>query len=130
MCGIAEWLGRNLLGYESPPVDRWLEQEELLPFWGGLRVISLPGHTRGHCGFFSEEQDLLVAGDLFSNYLRFAKIPPPWFNVDTAEIRKSLVRADDLLSEKGRVILNHGNTWNWFRNRGDLANLARRCRRE
>ena len=33
-----------------------------------LRVIHLPGHTQGHCGFYSQRFSLLFTGDLFASY--------------------------------------------------------------
>jgi glyoxylase-like metal-dependent hydrolase (beta-lactamase superfamily II) len=53
---------------------------EELPFWGGLEVIHLPGHTEGHCGFYSRKFDLLFSGDLFASYRFSTHLPPPFLN--------------------------------------------------
>ena len=54
VCGWLEAAGRILLRRRVGTVDRTFADGDLLPFWGGLRVVHLPGHTRGHCGFYSE----------------------------------------------------------------------------
>ncbi|MGQ0601982.1 MAG: MBL fold metallo-hydrolase [Anaerolineales bacterium] len=43
--------------------DEFLEDGQVLPFFGGLRVLATPGHTPGHLSFFSEAHGVLFAGD-------------------------------------------------------------------
>ncbi|MDX2227189.1 MAG: MBL fold metallo-hydrolase [Verrucomicrobiae bacterium] len=76
VCGYLEAVGRRVLRYESTAIDEYIAQGDELPFWGGLRVIHLPGHTKGHCGFYSPRHDLLFCGDLFASYF-FNVHPPP-----------------------------------------------------
>lgn len=47
--------------YEEP--DRWLVEETIELTTRSLRVISTPGHTRGHIVFFDELNRMLFAGD-------------------------------------------------------------------
>ena len=124
--GAAEWLGRRLFRYEVPEVDRWIEGGDHLSEWGGLEAVALPGHTAGHLGFLSRELDLLIAGDLFSHYRGRADLPPPWFNVDGAEVRESVIRADRLISVGGRVVLNHATGTDALEHRQALRQLAGR----
>ena len=44
-------------------VDKILQGEEVLPYWGGLQVIETPGHTPGHMSFFSPAKGILFCGD-------------------------------------------------------------------
>jgi len=68
-CGRMESAGRALLRVGQPArIDVPLADGDELPFWGGLRVVHLPGHTRGHCGFYSQPHGLLFSGDLFASY--------------------------------------------------------------
>lgn len=80
-CGRLERAGRALLGVGATvPIDVTIGDGDELPFWGGLRVVHLPGHTRGHCGFYSERHRLLFSGDLFASYFFNVHLPPPILN--------------------------------------------------
>src|ERR1041385_8281716 len=48
VCGVMEAAGRAVTKYRAVKIDRELREGDLLPFWGGLRVVHLPGHTVGH----------------------------------------------------------------------------------
>lgn len=80
-CGRLERAGRTLLRVGRPArIDVPLADGDELPFWGGLRVMHLPGHTLGHCGFYSARHDLLFSGDLFASYFFLRTLPPAIFN--------------------------------------------------
>ncbi|MEM1295325.1 MAG: MBL fold metallo-hydrolase [Verrucomicrobiota bacterium] len=105
ICGTMEKAAGLLLRFDPPAVDHWFEPGDELPFWGGLRVIGLPGHTIGHCGFYSEPRRLLFSADLFSNYWGPARKPPPWFNAHPEMIDESLREAMEL--DPAGVLPNH-----------------------
>ncbi len=79
-CGRLETAGRFLFRYRPARIDEFLTDDQELPFWGGLRVIHLPGHTRGHCGFFSARHNLLFSGDMFASYFFNVHKPPAILN--------------------------------------------------
>jgi len=79
-CGRLEAAGRMLTRYRPAPIDEFLHDGQVLPFWGGLRVVHLPGHTAGHCGFYSERHDLLFSGDMFASYFFNVHRPPAVLN--------------------------------------------------
>jgi glyoxylase-like metal-dependent hydrolase (beta-lactamase superfamily II) len=79
-CGRLETTGRFLFRYRAVSMDEPLADGQELPFWGGLRVIHLPGHTRGHCGFYSARHNLLFSGDMFASYCFSVHQPPPILN--------------------------------------------------
>lgn len=80
LCGLLERAGRIATGFRAGQVDVFIEDGELIDVWGGLRVVYLPGHTRGHCGFFSRKHNLLFTGDLFAmNRLGRGAHLSPWF---------------------------------------------------
>jgi len=81
-CGRLEALGRRVLGYRPVQVDEFLADGQQLPFWGGLQVVFLPGHTLGHCGFFSARHKLLFCGDMMASY--FFSVHKPWAILNTA----------------------------------------------
>jgi glyoxylase-like metal-dependent hydrolase (beta-lactamase superfamily II) len=83
VCGRLERAGRRWLKVGAPArIDHAIADGEELPFWGGLRVVHLPGHTLGHCGFYSARHDLLFCGDLFASY--FFRVHLPWAILNTA----------------------------------------------
>ena len=75
-----EAVGRALFRYRAAAIDEFLSDGQELPFWGGLRVLHLPGHTAGHCGFYSPRQDVLFSGDMFASYFFNAHQPPAILN--------------------------------------------------
>jgi glyoxylase-like metal-dependent hydrolase (beta-lactamase superfamily II) len=75
-CGRLEAMGRAVFHYQPVAIDGFLSDGQELPFWGGLRVIHLPGHTVGHCGFYSKRYDLLFCGDMFASYCFSVHKPP------------------------------------------------------
>lgn len=105
-CGWLEAAGRVVFHYQPVKIDRPLADGDVLPLWGGLRVLHLPGHTAGHCGFFSEHHGLFFCGDLFASYAPKPRFPPNVLNVDPAQIRRSAERALRTLGRFG-IIPNH-----------------------
>jgi glyoxylase-like metal-dependent hydrolase (beta-lactamase superfamily II) len=95
-CGRLEGLGRRAFHYRSARIDEPLGDGDVLPFWGGLRVVHLPGHTDGHCGFYSEKHDLLFSGDLFASYFYSTHLSPPIFTSRPEQLAGSLRKALEL----------------------------------
>jgi glyoxylase-like metal-dependent hydrolase (beta-lactamase superfamily II) len=101
-CGRMERVVYDIINYRPAQIDRFIAEGDELPFWGGLRVLHLPGHTEGHCGFFSERHQLLFSGDLFASYFFKVHLPPPILNSRPELLRGSLQRA---LALKARYIV-------------------------
>lgn len=94
VCGWLERAGRGLLRTGAPAhIDGPLADGAELPWWGGLRVVHLPGHTLGHCGFFSARHGVLFCGDLLICYRPGASLPPAIFNSAPALLRASVEKA-------------------------------------
>ena len=89
VCGWLEAVGRFLTRYRRADIDIYIDENQCLPFWGGLRVVHLPGHTKGHCGYYSAKHDLLFAGDLFASMFYGDFLPPPIFNSVPHLLRES-----------------------------------------
>lgn len=79
-CGRLERIGYDALRYRPGRITHFIADGDELPFWGGLRVVHLPGHTEGHCGFYSARHDLLFSGDLFASYFFNVHLPPSILN--------------------------------------------------
>ncbi len=79
-CGRLEAAGRKIFGCRPAKIDEFLADGQMLPFWGGLQVVHLPGHTLGHCGFYSARHRLLFSGDMFASYFFNTHRPPAILN--------------------------------------------------
>ncbi len=90
LCGGMEAFGRLALRYRPAAIDEPLVPGLELPFWGGLRVVHLPGHTAGHCGFYSARHSLLFSGDLFASYWFSTHLPPVFLNSCPEKFEASL----------------------------------------
>lgn len=123
-CGRLESLGRLVSGYRRAAIDEPLTDGQVLPFWGGLQVVHLPGHTTGHCGFFSERHGLLFSGDLFASYRSRAGLPPPVFNTVPELIPASLEKARRLNAQG--IVPSHYLTPDWALHRRKFAVLCAR----
>lgn len=88
-CGRLESVGRKVFGYRSANIDEFLNDGQQLPFWGGLQVVHLPGHTLGHCGFFSEKHNMLFSGDMFASYFFNTHRPAKILNSAPEHLRAS-----------------------------------------
>lgn len=93
VCGVLEALGRKTTAYEPVKIDVMINDGGELPFWGGLRVVHLPGHTLGHCGFYSKKHDLLFSGDLWTRFLMRTQTSPPIFSDDVSLVPASMMKA-------------------------------------
>lgn len=105
ICGGLESIGRLLFRYRPVAIDQALAPETELPYWDGLRVVHLPGHTAGHCGFFSEKHSLLFSGDLFADYWFSTHLPPPFLNSCPEHFEASLRKVKSLSPRY--IIPNH-----------------------
>lgn len=105
VCGLLEASGRRLFGFEPTEPDHFFADDDLLPFWGGLRVIHLPGHTAGHCGFYHAGRDLLFSGDLFANWRLRTILPWSILNSCPEKFPGSLAKVRIL--NPGGILSNH-----------------------
>jgi len=96
VCGAMEAAGRALLRYRSVKIDVPLRDGDALVFWGGLRVVHLPGHTAGHCGFYSARKNVLFSGDLFASYAFSTHLSPGIFTSEPALLSASMARVRGL----------------------------------
>lgn len=104
-CGRLEAVGRRAFGYRSALIDEPFQDGDELPAWGGLQVVHLPGHTDGHCGFYSAKHDLLFSGDLFASYFFNTHLSPSIFTSRPELVPGSLRRVLDL--DPRRIVPNH-----------------------
>jgi glyoxylase-like metal-dependent hydrolase (beta-lactamase superfamily II) len=102
VCGWLEAVGYALTRYRPVKIDVPIADGDVLPFWGGLRMIFLPGHTVGHCGFYSARHDLLFSGDLWVRFMMRTQISPRVFT-DAPELLPGSVRKARALGARWMV---------------------------
>jgi glyoxylase-like metal-dependent hydrolase (beta-lactamase superfamily II) len=90
---VLEAMGRTVTRYRPLPIDVGISDGDELPFWGGLRVVHLPGHTVGHCGFYSAKHDVLFSGDLWVRFLMRTQSSPAIFSDDIRQVPASMRKA-------------------------------------
>lgn len=93
VCGALEAVARGMTGYAPAKIDTTIADGDMLPFWGGLRVVHLPGHTLGHCGFYSAKRDLLFSGDLWVTFMLRTQVSPRIFSDAPQLVLPSLRKA-------------------------------------
>ena len=96
VCGALEAAGRACTGYKRVTIDVPLADGQELPFWGGLRVVHFPGHTVGHCGFYSARHDLLFSGDLWVRFMMRTQVSPRIFTDAPELVWPSMYKARSL----------------------------------
>jgi glyoxylase-like metal-dependent hydrolase (beta-lactamase superfamily II) len=93
VCGALERAGRAVTSYRPAPIDVPIADGDALPFWGGLKVVHLPGHTLGHCGFYSAKHNLLFSGDLWVRFMMRTQTSPRIFSDDISLVPGSMRKA-------------------------------------
>lgn len=78
--GVLEAAGRVLSRHQTFTPDRWIDPDDELPIWGGLRAVHLPGHTAGHTAYYSPTRKVLFSADLFNSLPGWPLAPPDIFN--------------------------------------------------
>ncbi len=101
------FLARMGGGQPSAPVARELaEGERLDELYPGLSVVHLPGHSPGQIGFWSENERLLIGGDVMMHLPWGLTMPIRAFTHDWDEAKRSLRKVAGLKVDK--LALGHG----------------------
>lgn len=71
-------------------VDRSIEDDEELPYCGGIKVIYTPGHTPGHTCLYLKKYKVLVTGDAMNVVDGELIGPKPEYTFDIGQATESL----------------------------------------
>ncbi len=123
--GLLETVGRRCLSFKPFTPTRLIDDGDFLDIWHGLRAVHLPGHTRGHTGYYCECLGLLFSADLFASHSLLSHLPPAFFNDNSNQLRASLVRALDL--KMTGVIPNHCDHTSPEEHLARLRQIAQTC---
>ncbi len=101
----AIWSGAEDL--REIPADKPVKPLSEGDYVRGLRVISTPGHTRGHISLFHEASGALFVGDAVGTIGGKMVRPPSPFTADAEQAELSLRKLDELRPE--RMLFSHGD---------------------
>lgn len=89
----------------AAPVDRALQDGDVLPLYGGIEIIHTPGHTPGHICLYFPKEKFLLAGDAMRVVDGQLEGPSPQATPDMPQALASLRK---LPSDLERVLCYHG----------------------
>ncbi len=96
---VPSWFASMLRSTDhSAPIeaDAFLNDGDMMPFLGGLRVLHTPGHTPGSICLFLEQRRIAFAGDVVINHGDRLSRPLPNPNADLNQAEESLRRLAQL----------------------------------
>jgi glyoxylase-like metal-dependent hydrolase (beta-lactamase superfamily II) len=89
----------------EPPVFQPIEDGDVLPMLGGLRVIHTPGHTPGSVCLFGARDGVLFVGDTLTRRFGRVSFASSLYSDDHAEARRAVKRLAEL--DVKRVVFSH-----------------------
>jgi len=98
--------GRLLASVTRPPTTiRPIEDGDVLPALGGLRVVHTPGHTPGSVCLYAPRDRILFTGDALQRRGGRVGFASPLFSDDVAAARASVRRLADL--DVATIVFSH-----------------------
>ena len=94
--------------YGSKP-DRLLHDDEVLPEFGGIEVIPLPGHTPGSVGLHLRRLKALVTGDAILSAGEHLVVSPVYLCKDPKQASESVQRLLDRQLDIETLFISHGD---------------------
>jgi glyoxylase-like metal-dependent hydrolase (beta-lactamase superfamily II) len=98
-----------LQGIERIEVDRTFKNDELLSYFGGVLIISTPGHLPGHISLYVEKEKTLIAGDALTLNNGKILMSNPQHTLDMVQARESAKKFLKYNIEK--IICYHGGVF-------------------
>ena len=92
--------------FEKTEVHQTVENNEILPYLGGLQVLHTPGHTPGSICLYLAKHKILFLGDSVINNVNRLSRPLTWASSNRKLLDKSLTNLRDIDAEIG--ICGHG----------------------
>lgn len=90
------------------PYDKTLQQGDKIEFGGTFcKVIATPGHTKGGCCYYFENEGVLFSGDT----IFWCSVGRTDFYTGSQEmLRKSIIEKIFVLPEETKIFTGHGNS--------------------
>lgn len=71
-------------------VDQALNEGDVIPALGGLRVVATPGHSPGQIAFYQPERRIIILGDTMMHVFGGLRLPMAMATPDMAEAKRSI----------------------------------------
>jgi glyoxylase-like metal-dependent hydrolase (beta-lactamase superfamily II) len=109
---------KSAAAFVAPGVAQPLAEEQagMLAQVAGLRPYLTPGHSPGHVAYYHEQDQVLLAGDLFTSKAGNLRPPMAIFTADMAEALRSGAIVEQLRPKRlevchGDAVLNPAEQW-------------------
>jgi len=98
-----------LRSVERIEVDKIFKEDELLPCFGGILIISTPGHLPGHISLYFEKEKTLISGDAMTMANGKVAMANPQYTLNMAQARVSVQKI--LKYDIEKIICYHGGVF-------------------
>ena len=98
-----------LKSVERVEVDKIFKEDELLPCFGGVLIISTPGHLPGHISLYFEKEKTLIAGDAMTMENGKVAMANPQHTLNIQQARESVQKF--LKYDIEKIICYHGGVF-------------------
>lgn len=102
----AQQFANMLAAVEHVDVDQTVNDGEILPVCGGIKIIATPGHMPGHISIYHMPSKTLIAGDALVVENGSLAIANPQYTLDMAGAKESIQKLLDYEIET--IICYHG----------------------
>lgn len=106
LTGLMETIGRFAFRYQAFPIDNVVKHGDVIPIFGGMEVVFLPGHSVGHLGYLHLPSKILFVGDFIDTRWRKVRFPPAIFNTFPERFPECIRIVDEM--DLNGIISNHG----------------------
>ncbi len=83
---------KTLESVEGTPVDVTVADGDLLPYCGGIRIVTTPGHMPGHISVYVESEKTLISGDALAAENGVLLMANPQYTLDMETARRSVAK--------------------------------------
>ncbi len=98
-----------LKSVERIEVDKTFKEDELLPCFGGVLIISTPGHLPGHISLYFEKDKTLITGDAMTMENGKVAMANPQYTLNMPQARESVQQF--LKYDIEKIICYHGGVF-------------------
>jgi len=113
---VKELSGAEVMSHEGDARDiekatgvqvKGLKDKAKLPYFGGIEVIHVPGHSEGNCCYYLPKKEVMIAGDtIFGDDEGNITAPPERYCLDAKQAERGIKRLLDY--DFDVLLITHG----------------------